>query len=139
LNTYELTPYGKKKDFYNQNEYQEKMYKYPEEINLMNSFKIDDFEIGKKLGSGRFGRAYLVRKKQNDFICVLKIMCKSMIRKNNFEMQIRQEIEIQSHLSHKNILDFYGFFWDDRRIYLILEYAPGGDIYGELKKSVKII
>ena len=54
-------------------------------------------------------------------------------------MQIRQEIEIQSHLSHKNILDFYGFFWDDRRIYLILEYAPGGDIYGELKKSVKII
>jgi serine/threonine protein kinase len=112
------------------------MYKNPEEINLMNSYKIEDFEIGKKLGSGRFGRAYLVRKKRDEFICVLKIICKSMIRKNNFEMQIRQEIEIQSHLSHKNILDFYGFFWDERRIYLILEYAPGGDIYGELKRTV---
>lgn len=28
----------------------------------------------------------------------------------------------------------YGFFWDDERIYLILEYAPGGELYKSLKK-----
>jgi hypothetical protein len=28
----------------------------------------------------------------------------------------------------------YGFFWDDKKIYLILEYAPGGELYKELKK-----
>jgi serine/threonine protein kinase len=28
----------------------------------------------------------------------------------------------------------YGFFWDEKKIYLILEYAPGGELYKELKK-----
>jgi hypothetical protein len=28
----------------------------------------------------------------------------------------------------------YGFFWDEKKIYLILEYAPGGELYKDLKK-----
>jgi hypothetical protein len=28
----------------------------------------------------------------------------------------------------------YGFFWDDKKIYIILEYAPGGELYKDLKK-----
>jgi len=102
-----------------------------------NLWKLDDFEIGKKLGSGRFGKVYLVREKKNHFICALKIIFKSQLIKCNLQTQLRREIEIQSHLNHENILKFYGFFWDDRRIFLILEYAPGGELYNELKKSVK--
>jgi hypothetical protein len=30
----------------------------------------------------------------------------------------------------------YGFFWDEKKIYLILEYAPGGELYKDLKKQV---
>ena len=26
----------------------------------------------------------------------------------------------------------YGYFWDEKRIYLILEYAPGGELYKRL-------
>ena len=26
----------------------------------------------------------------------------------------------------------YGYFYDDKRIYLILEYAPGGELYKQL-------
>ena len=26
----------------------------------------------------------------------------------------------------------YGYFWDEKRVYLILEYAPKGEIYKEL-------
>ena len=28
----------------------------------------------------------------------------------------------------------YGYFWDEKRVYLILEYAPKGEIYHELLK-----
>ena len=31
----------------------------------------------------------------------------------------------------------YGFFWDEKKIYLILEYAPGGELYKDLKKQPK--
>jgi serine/threonine protein kinase len=29
----------------------------------------------------------------------------------------------------KNILRMYGYFWDENRIYIILEFAPGGELY----------
>jgi serine/threonine protein kinase len=48
------------------------------------------------------------------------------------EHQLRREIEIQSHLRQKNILRMFGYFWDETRIYIILEFAPGGELYKQL-------
>ncbi|XP_073903013.1 aurora kinase B isoform X5 [Castor canadensis] len=38
-------------------------------------------------------------------------------------------------IRHPNILRLYNYFYDRRRIYLILEYAPRGELYKELQKS----
>jgi len=35
-------------------------------------------------------------------------------------------------------LRLYGYFWDDKKIYLILEYAPGGELYNEIKRQGRI-
>ena len=35
------------------------------------------------------------------------------------------------------ILRMYGYFYDTTRVYLILEYAPRGELYKELKKEGK--
>ena len=53
------------------------------------------------------------------------------------EHQLRREIDIQSHLSHPHILSLYGYFWDNNRIFLILEYAHGGDMYKVLTRTVE--
>lgn len=37
---------------------------------------------------------------------------------------------------HRNILRMYGYFHDDKRVYLILEYAPKGELYKELNAQV---
>ena len=47
----------------------------------------------------------------------------------------RREIEIQSHLRHSNILRLFGYFYDESRVYLILEFAPKGELYKNLKKQ----
>jgi len=31
------------------------------------------------------------------------------------------------------VVQLYGFFYDDEKIYLILEYCPGGELYKDLK------
>lgn len=98
------------------------------------NWTIDDFEIGKPLGRGKFGHVYLAREKKSKFIVALKVLYKKQLLKSNVEHQLRREIEIQSHLRHENILRMYGFFWDEKKIYLILEYAPGGELYKDLKK-----
>ncbi|XP_072489587.1 aurora kinase A isoform X2 [Notamacropus eugenii] len=98
---------------------------------------LDDFEIGRPLGKGKFGSVYLAREKQSKFILALKVLFKSHLEKAGVEHQLRREVEIQSHLRHPNILRLYGYFHDVTRVYLILEYAPRGEVYRELQKLSK--
>lgn len=96
------------------------------------SWALGDFDIGRPLGKGRFGSVYLAREKEHKYIVALKVMHKHFVMKDGMEHQLRREIEIQSHLRHKNILRLFGYFWDSKRVYMILEYAPGGEVYKEL-------
>ena len=92
-------------------------------------WSLADFEIGKPLGQGKFGSVYMAREKKSKYVVALKVLQKSQLIKANVEHQLRREIEIQSHLRHPNILRMYGYFYDAKRIYLILEYSPGGELY----------
>ncbi|XP_023013481.2 aurora kinase A [Leptinotarsa decemlineata] len=94
-----------------------------------------DFDIGKPLGKGKFGNVYLAREKKSKFLVALKVLFKTAIKEFNNEHQVRREIEIQSHLRHPNILRMYGYFHDETRVYLILEYAPSGALYSKLIAS----
>lgn len=95
-------------------------------------WSLDDFEIGKPLGRGKFGAVYLAREKASKYIVAIKVLHKSQLLKAGVEHQLRREIEIQSHLRNRNILRMYGYFYDAKRIYLILEYSPGGELYKKL-------
>ncbi|KAJ9579955.1 hypothetical protein L9F63_004428, partial [Diploptera punctata] len=94
---------------------------------------LGDFDIGRALGKGKFGNVYLAREKKSKFIVALKVLFKSQIQKANVEHQLKREIEIQTHLRHKNILRMYGYFHDDSRVYMILEFAPKGELFKELQ------
>jgi len=100
------------------------------------AWSLQDFDIGKPLGRGRFGNVYLAREKKSKFICALKVIMKSQLSKSKVTHQLRREIEIQAHLRHKNILRLFGYFHDASRVYLILEFAAQGELYKELQ-SVK--
>ncbi|CAL8100943.1 unnamed protein product [Orchesella dallaii] len=90
---------------------------------------LNDFEIGRPLGKGKFGNVYLAREKKSRYIIALKVLFKKELQRANVEHQLRREIEIQTHLRHRNILRMFGYFHDESRVYLILEYAPGGELY----------
>ncbi|NXG77545.1 AURKA kinase, partial [Baryphthengus martii] len=100
-------------------------------------WSLDDFEISRPLGKGKFGNVYLAREKQSKFILALKVLFKTQLEEAGVEHQLRREVEIQSHLRHPNILRLYGYFHDVTRVYLILEYAPRGEVYRELQKLTK--
>ncbi|XP_060081509.1 aurora kinase A-like [Ylistrum balloti] len=96
---------------------------------------LEDFDIGRPLGKGKFGNVYLAREKSTKYVVALKVLFKSQLQKAGVEHQLRREIEIQSHLRHPNILRLFGYFHDKSRVYLILEYAPKGELYKELMKD----
>jgi aurora kinase len=94
-----------------------------------------DFEVGGSLGGGKFGRVYLARHINTDYICALKIISKAQCSNEEEERLIRREIEVHQNLAHKNILKLLSWFHDDKSIYLVLEYAPGGSLYSRLQKQ----
>lgn len=61
-------------------------------------WSLDDFELGTRLGRGKFGRVFVAREKQTGLIVALKTMSKNEIHKCHVEGQIVREIEIQTHL-----------------------------------------
>ncbi|PIA18769.1 Pkinase-domain-containing protein [Coemansia reversa NRRL 1564] len=98
-------------------------------------WRLSDFDIGRILGKGKFGRAYLAREKGTNYICALKVLFKSELQESKIEKQLKREVEIQTHLRHSHILRLYGYFHDGKRIYLILEYAARGEMYKLLQKQ----
>lgn len=97
------------------------------------SWTLSNFDIGRPLGRGKFGNVYLAREKETKYVIALKVLFKKEVHAQGIEHQVRREIEIQSHLRHPNILRMYGYFHDETRIYLILEYAPGGTLFSKLQ------
>lgn len=101
------------------------------------SWSLEDFDVGKALGKGKFGRVYLAREKKSGYVVALKVLHKTELAENRVEKQLRREIEIQAHLRHPNILRLYGYFYDLKRVYLILEYAEKGELYKVLQASTR--
>lgn len=96
---------------------------------------LEDFELGKEIGRGNFGRVYKVREKRSKKIIALKVLAVDAIEDDQMRKQLRREIEIQSHLRHENILRMFGYFYDDSNIYVLMEYAPKGELFGRLKEK----
>lgn len=95
-------------------------------------WSLKDFEIGKPLGRGKFGDVYLARERKTKFVVAIKVIKKKQLLSAGVEHQLRREIEIQSHLRQKNVLRMFSYFWDEKKIYIILEFAPGGELYKQL-------
>ncbi|KAM3728701.1 Aurora kinase [Dirofilaria immitis] len=95
---------------------------------------LNDFEIGRPLGRGKFGNVYLAREIESKFVVALKVVYKTHLGPNNLKRQLQREIEIQYHLRHPNILRLYGYFHDKDRVYLVLEFAPRGSLFQRLQE-----
>jgi serine/threonine protein kinase len=98
-------------------------------------WNISRFELGKPLGSGKFGHVYLARERSSKFLVALKILSKKQLVDCELSHNLVREIEIHSHLKHENITRFYGYFQDQAKVYLILEYAPFGSLWEAMKRE----
>ncbi|KAF7319781.1 Kinase-like protein [Mycena kentingensis (nom. inval.)] len=103
--------------------------------NPTSEWSLHSFDMGRPLGKGKFGRVYMVRTKAPpNYILALKTLYKSELVQNKVEKQTRREIEIQQNLRHPNVLRLFGYFHDEKRIFLMLEFAGKGELYKQLTK-----
>ena len=99
------------------------------------SFVLEDFALGRELGEGLFGRVYLARTKSDLKVVALKVLYKESLEKENVVEQLRREVEIHTRLRHRNIVRMYSYFHDKTKVFLVLEYCPGGTLFDALRNA----
>lgn len=76
-------------------------------------------------------------KAKPNYILAIKCIKKKKIRALDDGKQFRREVEIQSRLLHPHLLRLYGYFHDEEQVYLMLEYAGGGELFRKLQKTTE--
>lgn len=85
------------------------------------------------LGKGAFGQAHLLfHNVQRKYYVAKHVNLAAMTPKQRKEAH--NEISILQQLDHPNIVRYVEFFEEHPNLYIIMEYADGGDLYTHMKK-----
>lgn len=107
-----------------------------EELDEGKSLKISMFEFvngGKILGKGAYGQVKLVKHKKSGELFAMKIIDKINLQNKNIDLM--REVEIHKRLKHSNIIRLINYFEDEKKLYLILEFASKGSLFHLIKKK----
>ena len=118
----------KSHEIYISNEYNKILYK---------DEQIGDFLLERKLGEGTFGKVRLGRHKLTKEEVAIKILEKSRIEHSDVK-RVETEIKILKSLHHKNIIQLYSIFQTQNKLYLIMEYANGKELFDYIVKNKKL-
>jgi len=99
------------------------------------TLSVGDFNLGKTLGTGAFGRVRFVTYKPNGQHYALKMLKKAAIIKMKQVDHIVSEKNILTQMNHPFIVNMYGSFHDPRLIFMVLEYIVGGEFFTHLRKA----
>ncbi|CAD8089761.1 unnamed protein product [Paramecium primaurelia] len=94
------------------------------------------FKIIGLLGRGSFGEVYLVQKQQN--LYAMKVLRKSLIFKQNICRYAITERNVLSVSSHPFIVKLRYAFQTQDKLFMILDYCPGGDLGQILTKQKRL-
>ena len=108
------------------------------EINKKNiSLKDFEYDIEKPIGKGGFCTVYKAIFKDNKKIYALKVIDKSILKKDEDIKNIINEIKIMKELDSSNLLKLITNFEDENNIYIILPLCKNGQLYDLIHKSKK--
>eukprot|EP00238_Polyblepharides_amylifera_P003615 CAMPEP_0196578600 /NCGR_PEP_ID=MMETSP1081-20130531/7466_1 /TAXON_ID=36882 /ORGANISM="Pyramimonas amylifera, Strain CCMP720" /LENGTH=306 /DNA_ID=CAMNT_0041897869 /DNA_START=87 /DNA_END=1007 /DNA_ORIENTATION=+ len=94
---------------------------------------LQEFAIGELLGTGSFARVNIAKHSRTGKRFAMKTMYKREIVRLRQVQHVLNEKHILSLMSHPNIINAYATFNDVDNIYILLEYIPGGELFGKLQ------
>jgi serine/threonine protein kinase len=100
-------------------------------------FTLKDLTLSTTVGTGTFGRVRIALHKPSKQWFALKIVKKSEVLRLKQVDHIRAEVKILAMINHPFIVNMMGFLTDDRRLYMLFDYVPGGELFSHLRREVK--
>lgn len=108
-------------------------------VNPQSSLGPSDFDLLKVLGKGGYGKVFQVRKRTGrdaNSIFAMKVLKKATIVRNQKDTaHTKAERNILEAIKFPFIVDLLYAFQTDGKLYLILEYLPGGELFMHLERE----
>ncbi|EPQ12066.1 Ribosomal protein S6 kinase alpha-6 [Myotis brandtii] len=96
------------------------------------------FELLKVLGQGSFGKVFLVRKKTGPDagqLYAMKVLKKASLKVRD-RVRTKMERDILVEVNHPFIVKLHYAFQTEGKLYLILDFLRGGDVFTRLSKEI---
>lgn len=96
------------------------------------------FELLKVLGEGSFGKVFLVRKithPDSGTLYAMKVLKKATLKVRDRE-RTKMERNILASINHPFIVGLHYAFQTEGKLYLVLDFLRGGDLFGRLAKEI---
>ncbi|MCD9644369.1 CBL-interacting protein kinase 2 [Datura stramonium] len=96
---------------------------------------MERYELGKLLGQGTFAKVHHARDIKTSMNVAIKIIDKEKIVKIGMTDQIKREISVMRLVRHSNIVQLYEVMASKKKIYCVMEYVKGGELFNKVSKG----
>lgn len=100
--------------------------------------KIENYTFGKVLGEGSYGKVSLGIHNLTGQTVAIKVYEKQKFKSANQYRRIKQEIIVMCHCNFPSLIKLFEFFETDKFIYLVIEYAGGGNLCQYVKDRQRL-
>ncbi|XWS70705.1 hypothetical protein CRYUN_Cryun03dG0070300 [Craigia yunnanensis] len=94
--------------------------------------KLGKYEVGRTIGEGTFAKVKFARNTETGESVAMKVLAKTSILKHRMVDQIKREISIMKIVRHPNIVRFHEALAGRTKIYIILEFVSGGELFDKI-------
>lgn len=93
------------------------------------------YELGRVLGQGTFGKVHFARNLETGMSVAVKIIDKEKVFKVGLIEQIKREISVMRLVKHPNVVQLYEVMATKSKIYFVIEYVKGGELFNRVAKG----
>lgn len=96
-------------------------------------YSLDDLESIATVGTGTFGRVFLVKDKKSRAFYALKQMKIPDVIRLKQEQHVHNEKEVLTEVNHPFLIRLFWTHHDERFLYMLMDYVPGGELFSYLR------
>ncbi|XP_072984863.1 CBL-interacting protein kinase 5-like [Typha latifolia] len=93
------------------------------------------YELGRLLGQGTFAKVYHARNLTSGQSVAIKIIDKEKVLKVGMIDQIKREISVMRLVRHPNVVQLYEVMASKSKIFFVMEYVKGGELFNKVAKG----
>ncbi|XP_027932153.1 CBL-interacting serine/threonine-protein kinase 3-like isoform X1 [Vigna unguiculata] len=97
--------------------------------------RVGKYEVGRTIGEGTFAKVKFARNSETGDPVALKILDKEKVLKYMLAEQIQREIATMKLIKHPNVVQLYEVMGSKTKIYIILEFVTGGELFHKILNS----